>query len=69
MIPIITITIAIAMTMTMSMMMMVIRMVDFAPFLVDLTQKCGLNNLVLTKRLAKVDLATQLWTKRLFCVD
>ena len=66
MIPIITITIAIAMTMT---MMMIIWMVDFAPFLVDLTQKCGLNNLVLTKRLAKVDLATQLWTKRLFCVD
>ena len=45
------------------MLMMIIRMVDFAPSLVDLTtQKCGLNNLVLTKRLAKVDLATQLWT-------
>ena len=54
----------------MMMMMMIIRMVDFTPSLVDLTtQKCGLNNLVLTKRLAKVDLATQLWTKRLFCVD
>jgi len=43
------------------------RMVDFAPFLVDLTtQKCGLNNSVLTRRLGKVDLATQLWTERLF---
>ena len=41
------------------MMMMIIRMVDFAPFLVDFTtQKYGLNNLVLTRRLCKGDLAT-----------
>ena len=34
------------MTMMMTMMMIIIRMVDFAPFLVDLTtQKCGLDNL------------------------
>ena len=37
------------MMMMMMKMMKIIRMVDFAPFLVDLTtQKCGLNNLVLT---------------------